>query len=956
MKRLWLPVAVGLVGMAACSTDAPPPTPGNGDSDVQLSPAVIAQMESLIAEKSARTPAQRKIASALLYAKSGRFNAALSEAKDPSKQITSLSQVDDKGRVLVDIKARMSALNGSIEALGGTIVDVGASHARAWLSVDRLEELAASPAVKSIYPAHQAMTRRIDKPGGNPKWHTGSRAERVAAMQAAQEAWTGATSPLPTTLQDAPISAAISQGAKVSEGDLAHAAPRARQFFGVDGTGVKVGVLSDSDDFKEAAIASGDLPANTTTIPGQNGRPGAGEGTAMMEIVHDLAPGADLFFGTAFNSPESFADNIRRLRFEFHCDVILDDVIYFFESPYEDDIIAQAVDDVTADGAMYFSSAGNEGNFDDGTSGTWEGDFKASGALATLPSGYTVHSFGTGVISDRIEVGGGPLILHWADPGTLDVPASGTDYDIFVLDNDLRNVAVAGTDIQDGDDLPFEFLGFNIPAGFRVVIAATPTAQPRALRTVLFGGELALSTSGSVYGHNSTVDGYAVAAVDAAEAAGREFTAGPTTPIELFSSDGPRRIFFDRHNQPANPALPGQTFASRGGISLAKPDIAAADGVSTTLPGGSGLNPFFGTSAAAPHAGAIAALVKSAIPTTTPAKVRAAIIAGALDIGATGADRNSGRGIISAFNTLQKAGAKPAVTLAAGQITTFPLGTPTDVITPNHSALMAIELTNTGGADAINVVGTITSSSPDVFIIPMGGAGTATWPTVPGSGGSEKNILPFAFFVQPTATCGARLPFSLTVNFTNAISKVAQMATFTFSVQTGRPGGTPTHIAYAGPAVPIPDNNVNGVDVPLTVGGFAGPIGKLVFNIDGATCSTTIGSTTVGVDHTWVGDLTFKLISPSGKSSTLISAAGGTGNSGNNFCKTILDDAGATSIQNVTVAQAPFSGTFKPLQPNSAFLGDDATGTWKLHVTDNASLDTGSVRAFSLDISGFSCD
>src|SRR6185436_14555632 len=317
----------------------------------------------------------------------------------------------------------------------------------------------------------------------------------------------------------------------------------------------------------------------------------------------------------------------------FHCDVIIDDVIYFFESPYEDDIIAQAVNDVTANGGMYFSSAGNAGNFDDGTSGTWEGDFKATGALASLPSGYTVHSFGNGAISNRIEDTpflGGPLILHWSDPGTLSLPASGNDYDLFVLDNDLRNVVVAATDIQDGDDIPFEFLGFLIPGGFRVVIAAKPGAETRAVRTVLFNGEFGISTPGATYGHNSTVDGYGVAAVDSFEAGGGEFSGGPTTPVEVFSADGPRRIFYRPDNTPINADKPGVTFASGGGNTRAKPDVSAADGVSTTLPPGSGLNPFFGTSAAAPHAGAVAALIKSALPTRTSAQIRSALVGSAI--------------------------------------------------------------------------------------------------------------------------------------------------------------------------------------------------------------------------------------------------------------------------------------------------------------------------------------
>ena len=141
-------------------------------------------------------------------------------------------------------------------------------------------------------------------------------------------------------------------------------AARARKFYGVDGTGVKIGVISDSDDFAEAAIASGDLPPDEITLPGQSGRPGTGEGTAMMEIIHDLAPGAKLYFASAFASPEAFADNIVTMRENYGVDIIVDDVGYFFESPYQDDIIAQAVNQVTADGAMYFSAAGNDGSFD----------------------------------------------------------------------------------------------------------------------------------------------------------------------------------------------------------------------------------------------------------------------------------------------------------------------------------------------------------------------------------------------------------------------------------------------------------------------------------------------------------------------------------------------------------------------------------------------------------------
>jgi hypothetical protein len=200
--------------------------------------------------------------------------------------------------------------------------------------------------------------------------------------------------------------------------------------------------------------------------------------------------------------------------------------------------------------------------------------------------------------------------------------------------------------------------------------------------------------------------------------------------------------------------------------------------------------------------------------------------------------------------------------------------------------------------------------------------------------------------------CGAALPFSLTVNYTG---NGRHPVVFNFTIQTGG-AGTFSHFAYGGAPVLIPLGDPVGVDVPFTVAGFSGTIAKLKFNIDGTTCSTTVGATTVGIDHSWAGDLILTLRSPSGRSVTVLSEAGGPFNSGNNFCQTILDDDAANSINGITPAQNPFTGTFSPFQPLSGFSGDGANGTWTLHAQDLVAADTGSVRAFSIDVSSFGCD
>jgi proprotein convertase P-domain-containing protein/subtilase family protein len=936
MERKWALTAIGLLTALGCSGDIS--TSGQVD-EATLPASAISQIEALLAEKDARTPTQRKISSQLLYAASGRFKTGAGTAK-AGGGLTSLIPVDSQGRTLIDLKGDVStaSIQSQVQSLGGKVVSTSVAHGsmRVWLSVSKVETLAANSAVQFVRPAMLSTNGHAVSPPGKGKHSVAAALSKIS----------GQVQPLAATTGTKNTGYNVYAGSVLSEGAQAHQADRARKFYNTDGTGVKVGVLSNSDDFKEDAIATGDLPPDTVTVPGQDGRPDDGEGTAMMEVIHDLAPGAQLFFASATITPEAFADNIRTLRFTYHCDVIVDDVIYFFENPYQDDIIAQAVNDVIADGAVYLASAGNNGNENDGTSGTWEGDFFPSGSLTTLGSGYTVHDFGFGnrVISNRIEVGGGPLVLHWSDPGTLDAPQSSNDYDLFVLDPDLRNVIAASTDIQDGTGMPVEFIGFQLPANARVVVAKHPQADFRAIRVMVSKGELGLSTRGSTWGHNCASGAIGTAAVDVTEAVNGVFVAGPTTPVELFSSDGPRRVFYNPDGTRINNGFStGVTFFSLGGQLRFKPEIAGADGVVTSLPDFTGLTTFFGTSAAAPHVAAIGALIKQAVPGISGAQVRSALLGGALDIEAAGFDRDSGAGVASAMDSLRVAGAKPAVFFELGTITAS--GTSGPAVLPGTTGQVLVQLSNEGGAGATKVSATVTANTAGVTMVKS----TASYPDI-AAGASGTNTTAFTFNVPSTAPCGGNLDFTLSVSFTGVGTHPTVIP---FSVQTGR-AGAPTRFTYSGPVVAIPDGDPFGVDFPVNVTITQG-VAKLVLRIDGTTCTSAEGATTVGIDHTYVGDLKVTLTSPSGTIVTLMDRPGGELNDGNNFCQTVLDDAGATSIQLITPVGAPYTGTFQPANPLSAFNGEPAAGAWTLNVADMAFEDTGNVRSFSLDVSTLSC-
>ncbi len=158
-----------------------------------------------------------------------------------------------------------------------------------------------------------------------------------------------------------------------------------------------------------------------------------------------------------------------------------------------------------------------------------------------------------------------------------------------------------------------------------------------------------------------------------------------------------------------------------------------------------------------------------------------------------------------------------------------------------------------------------------------------------------------------------------------------------------------TTVSYTGPAVPIPDVTLAGVNINLPVSGV-GIVTDLNFRFDTAgACNATVGNANAAVDHTFIGDLTFKLTSPGGTAVTFQSRRGGTRE---NICLTNLNDEGGfPNIATLTsITGSPESGNFEPETTGmlGMFDGENANGTWVLNVSDNAGIDTGSMRRFSL--------
>ncbi len=585
-----------------------------------------------------------------------------------------------------------------------------------------------------------------------------------------------------------PTPKATQNGSIDSEGDLTHNAKSARLNFGADGTGITVGILSDSiDDGSNAlanAISSGNIDKNNTfVIPGQDGT-GEGEGLAMCEIVHDLAPGATIGFATGASSEAQMASNIIALA-QAGCNIIADDEAYPDESPFQDQVIAQAVQTVTAMGVLYISCARNSGNLASTNSATWEGNF-TNGGYNQTDNGYepwlNFAPAGKPVAVENAILDLGQQFegdLFWSDP----LGASTNDYDLYMFDG-FGDIIYSSENTQDGTQDPYEH--FEDTAGYTTgyyLVVAQYSGVSRFMYLDFGRGVLGWASAGCTKGHNAcdATNALTVAATPALEAFAADNPTGPypkpftsKNVVEYFSADGPRRMYYQADGTPYTPG----NFSGTGGIRILKPDLTAADGVSTTVPAVGGQSPFFGTSAATPHAAAIAALVWSYNPSLTAEQVGSILTNSCIDIMGAGWDPDSGNGILMAdlalantpaqsvpanqlVFTTQPGGGSVGTAWATQPVVTLQDGSGHTVTGTAQNVTLAIQ-NNAGPGGTLNgkvtvatVSGVATFSGLRIDIAGNGYTLTATGNTVDTAPGT---VVSGAFNITPASTASAPTP------------------------------------------------------------------------------------------------------------------------------------------------------------------------------------------------------
>ena len=159
------------------------------------------------------------------------------------------------------------------------------------------------------------------------------------------------------------------------------------------------------------------------------------------------------------------------------------------------------------------------------------------------------------------------------------------------------------------------------------------------------------------------------------------------------------------------------------------------------------------------------------------------------------------------------------------------------------------------------------------------------------------------------------------------------------------------------------DGILNGNDIPLpnfvvdaggTTQSFSTNVPVPIVDLATSNSTITVPASSLTIDdinvlinltHTWDSDMEISLFAPDNTQVILSNRRGG---SGQNFTNTVFDDAALIPIASGT---APFTGTFRPDQPLSAFNNKPWQGNWRLQIRDLAGGDSGTLLNWSMQVS-----
>ena len=372
---------------------------------------------------------------------------------------------------------------------------------------------------------------------------------------------------------------------------------------GFTGKGVKVAVLDGGFMGLADRQAAGDLPANVVTRDFCGGRfsTETEHGTAVAEIVHEMAPEAQLYL-LCIDTEVDLAAAAAFARAE-GASVISHSAGWFGEMRGDGSgPIGAIVADARAAGILWVNSAGNEAQTH------WAGTFVSA-------DGDRAHDWAPGdegntfVWPNDTEICG---FLRWDEWS-----GGASDFDLVLFHSATGVVLAKSDDEQGGEERPVEGLCVGQRSGSDLTVAwgidgYSVRSTPRMDLFVMDEPLQYQTPSGSIGDPATSTAALAVGAL-----------CWQTRQPEFFSSQGP--------------TIDGRT----------KPDIAGHDSVSGATYGGftaCAESAFAGTSAAAPEVSGAAALVKQAFPKYGPDQLQQYLQKSARDMGAAGMDNVTGAG------------------------------------------------------------------------------------------------------------------------------------------------------------------------------------------------------------------------------------------------------------------------------------------------------------------------